>query len=85
MREQLVERYLAENTCRQGIYLVGWYACDYWDETTPNPTEEGVLTLERARQILEEQARQLSQEGVQVRAFVLDAAFRTERASRGRR
>jgi hypothetical protein len=77
MRDQLVERYLAENSCQQGIYLVGWYACDAWDKTTPNPAEGGRPTLERARRILEEQAGELSREGVQVRAFVLDAAFRT--------
>jgi hypothetical protein len=85
MKGQLVDRYLAENDCRHGIYLVGWYACDYWNETTSYPPEGRVGTLERARQLLEEQARTLSKEGLAVRAFVLDAAFRSEQTGRGRR
>ncbi|MCY1042766.1 NACHT domain-containing protein [Corallococcus sp. bb12-1] len=79
MREQLVERYLAENACQHGIYLVGWYACAHWDETQAHPTEGGVITQDRARQCLEEQATELSRIKAQVRAFVLDAAFRVER------
>jgi hypothetical protein len=79
MREQLVERYLAENACQHGIYLVGWYAGAHWNEPQPHPTEGRALSQERARQLLEEQARELSQRSVQVRAVVLDAAFRVER------
>ncbi|WNG34007.1 hypothetical protein F0U61_10435 [Archangium violaceum] len=87
MREQLVERYLAENSCQQGLYLVGWYACAAWNETMPHPME-GAVPVERARQLLEAQAQELSQGATQVRAFVLDAAFRTEQRpapARGRR
>ncbi|WP_434391362.1 NACHT domain-containing protein [Melittangium boletus] len=76
MREQLVERYLAENTCRHGLYLVGWYACSAWDATTY--PEEGRVSLERARQVLDRQAQELSRGPTLVRAFVLDAAFREE-------
>lgn len=79
MREQLVGRYLAENACQQGIYLVGWYACAYWDEARSHPSEGPVSTRGRARQLLEAQARELSRGSSQVRAFVLDAAFRAER------
>jgi hypothetical protein len=79
MREQLVERYLAENACQHGIYLVGWYACAHWDDARAHPSEGRVSTQDRARQILEEQARALSQGNVRVRSFVLDAAFRVER------
>lgn len=81
MREQLVERYLQENACRHGIYLVGWYDCAYWRKSHPHPTERRVSTPDRAQQILDEQARALSQRDLQVRAFVLDAAFRAERAA----
>ncbi len=77
MKHQLVERYLSDNQLRYGIYLVGWYACADWDRTTSHP-EEGRVSLERARQLLDAQARALSQGDVQVRAFVLDASFRPE-------
>ncbi|MHA7630473.1 NACHT domain-containing protein [Corallococcus sp. M7] len=79
MREQLVDRYLAENACQHGIYLVGWYACAQWDETRAHPTEGRAIPQDRARQWLQEQATELSRGNVQVRSFVLDAAFRAER------
>ncbi|HZH77965.1 MAG TPA: hypothetical protein VEY88_18200, partial [Archangium sp.] len=77
MRDQLVRRYLSENHLRYGIYLVGWYACAQWNKTTPHPVERRP-SLARAKELLEEQARSLSQGGVEVRAFILDAAFRPE-------
>jgi hypothetical protein len=30
MEEQLVNRYLKNNNCQHGIYLVGWYECSKW-------------------------------------------------------
>ncbi|HZI15946.1 MAG TPA: hypothetical protein VE153_36605 [Myxococcus sp.] len=78
MREQLVERYLAENRCRHGIYLVGWYGGER--KVQPHPDGHPV-DLRRLRDDLDEQARAVSRAGVQVRAFVLDAAFRTGMAT----
>jgi hypothetical protein len=75
MREQLVERYLAENTCQHGIYVVGWYECSLW-HGTPLPPNGQAPDLTRARGLLEDQARALSRGGLQVRALLLDAAFR---------
>lgn len=31
MQTQLVDRYLKDNTCRYGLYLVGWFNCIQWD------------------------------------------------------
>jgi len=31
MGTQLVERYLKDNQCNHGFYLVGWFDCDQWD------------------------------------------------------
>lgn len=33
MQAQLVDRYLKDNQCQHGIYLVGWYLCDQWDDS----------------------------------------------------
>lgn len=30
MQRQLAERYLEENQCRTGLYIVGWFDCDAW-------------------------------------------------------
>lgn len=32
MKTQLVDRYLKDNQCRHGLYLVGWFNCDQWDK-----------------------------------------------------
>ena len=32
MADQLTGRYLRENDCQTGLYLVGWYLCDGWDD-----------------------------------------------------
>jgi hypothetical protein len=31
METQLAQRYLRDNQCRYGLYLVGWFGCDQWD------------------------------------------------------
>jgi len=33
MGTQLVGRYLKDNHCQYGLYLVGWFNCDQWDTT----------------------------------------------------
>jgi len=30
MKDQLKDRYLRENQCQHGVYLVGWFLCDRW-------------------------------------------------------
>ena len=32
MQSQLVERYLADNQCQHGLYLVGYFHCKSWDD-----------------------------------------------------
>src|SRR4030095_16553941 len=33
MKTQLAERYLGNNDCRHGLYLVGWFSLDGWNKT----------------------------------------------------
>ncbi len=72
MKEQLVDRYLRESECRYGLYLVGWFLCDAWDRKGDTPK----WSLQEARDFFDRQAEELSQEGLVVRAFVLDTALR---------
>jgi hypothetical protein len=32
MKTQLVDRYLRDNRCQHGLYLVGWFNCEQWDD-----------------------------------------------------
>ena len=56
MKEQLVNRYLKDNTCQHGIYLVGWFDCEQWDKSDSNKAKAPKITIEKAREKFEKQA-----------------------------
>ncbi|MBD2666924.1 hypothetical protein B6N60_04923 [Richelia sinica FACHB-800] len=76
MKEQLVNRYLKDNTCQNGIYLVGWFNCNQWDKSDSNKAKAPKITIDEAREKFEKQAEELSQSGVKVKAFILNTALR---------
>jgi hypothetical protein len=76
MEEQLVNRYLKENTCQHGIYLVGLFNCQQWDESDYRKDKSPKISIDEGREKFEKQAEQLSQSGVQVKAFILNTALR---------
>lgn len=77
MKGQLVDRYLAGNDrCRHGLYLVGWFYCEQWDDTHSRKQRTPKYGLEAAREKFVDQARNLSDESVHVRSVVLDTALR---------
>jgi hypothetical protein len=76
MKEQLVDRYLAESDCRYGLYLVGWFLCDAWDDEDYRKGDTPTWPLQQAREHLQKQAVGLSQSGFLIRSFVLDAELR---------
>jgi hypothetical protein len=76
MAEQLRDRYLAESTCRHGLYLVGWFTCPQWDPADGRKARTPKMTIEDARRIFEDQAVDLSQGDLRIRAFILNAALR---------
>jgi len=79
MQTQLVERYLRDNPCRHGLYLVGWFNCPQWDRTDHRKNDAPQITLEEARAQFAQQAEALtarSEGGRMVKSFVLDTALR---------
>ncbi len=76
METQLVGRYLKDNPCRHGLYLVGWYNCPQWDSGDYRRGQAPKKPLEEARQQFEAQAERLSYGDLEVRAFVLNTALR---------
>jgi predicted NACHT family NTPase len=76
MEIQLVNRYLKDNTCQHGIYLVGWFDCKQWDNSDSRKNKAPEISINEARENFEKQAEQLSQSGVQVKAFILNTALR---------
>jgi len=76
MKTQLMDRYLNEARCQHGLYLVGWFNCDQWDDDDYRKRQAPKLSIEEARKQFDTQAEELSQSGVQVKAFVMNTALR---------
>jgi len=76
MSTQLVERYLKDNQCQHGLYVVGWFNCPQWDPQDSRHRQAPEYDIEEARKRFEAQAGELSQGAVRVKAFVIDTALR---------
>jgi hypothetical protein len=81
MKEQLAERYLKNNRCQHGLYLVGWFHAQAWKGLLGQVKGDRKkcvlphLTIEDARLFFDNQTKSLSQSSVHIRAFVLDATL----------
>jgi hypothetical protein len=75
MESQLVNRYLHDNACQHGLYLVGWFNCRKWDDQDYRKPVSLKLEKEQLQKGLEAKAADLSKTGVRVRALVLNAAL----------
>jgi len=75
MQEQLVDRYLRDNHCQHGLYLVGWLNCDTWDSQDNRKRRAPRMAIEEAQLLLDDQAVSLSRQ-VTIKALVLNAAIR---------
>lgn len=77
MRTQLVERYLKDNHCQHGLYLIGWFKCgEWWGEGDDRKRDVPDMSIDEARKFFDAQAAELSQQDVKVQALVLDATIR---------
>jgi hypothetical protein len=75
MQTQLVDRYLRDNHCQHGLYLVGWFNCDAWDSQDYRKRRAPSTSMEETQRLLDEQAVSLSQH-MTIKALVLNAAIR---------
>jgi len=79
MKTQLVERYMKDNECQHGIYLVGWFNCDRWDDHDRRKQDAKRLCPDKVetQERLDKQAKDLSQGKYHIRVVVLDASLRS--------
>jgi hypothetical protein len=77
MNEQLVERYLNDNHCKHGLYLVGWFNCLTWSDQDNRKQKALRLcpSINDFRRKLQESAESLSQDQIEIRSVVLDASL----------
>lgn len=74
MRTQLKERYLQAHGWRQGIYLAGYFDCDFWsgDDRKKQVARTNSDNWEALQERLAKQATELSDSRCQITALVLD-------------
>jgi len=72
MEDQLVNKYLKNSQLNHGIYLVGWFSCEKWNDPEDSRKPRSSETLDSAREKLGNQAEDLSTGDTRVRAFVMD-------------
>jgi predicted NACHT family NTPase len=76
MESQLVNRYLADNTCKYGLYLIGWFSCPQWDSQDRRNQRTPQMNIDEAKIQFNRQAEMLSTSGNVVRAYVMNTALR---------
>lgn len=72
METQLRDRYLKENDCRHGLYLVGWYDCA---RTRQNGRCGCLRSRQESQQFFDAQSMRLSAPETTLQAFVLDCSL----------
>lgn len=78
MKDQLRDRYLAEGGCRHGLYVVGWFPVEQWDEDDYRRADARRLLpadLDDVRSFFVAQADDLSDGGRRIGAVVLDCSL----------
>ena len=75
MRSQLVERYLKDNQCRYGLYLVGYFLCDSWDGEDYRKGDCPRKSIDALVCQFDCQAAESSRDGLTLAARVLDLQF----------
>lgn len=76
MKTQLVDRYLKDNRCQHGLYLVGWFNCAQWDDSDSRKRRAPKISLDEAKECFDVQAQELSLGDRKIRALVLNTALR---------
>ena len=73
MESQLADKYLTTTNSRAGIYLIGWFLCDGWDQTDSKWKKTTKLEFDGVVKKYREQAEGCSKaKSIYVRSFIMD-------------
>ena len=75
MNTQLRDRYLRENRCKEGLYLVAWFASPKWSDSDSRKSRCPKFTLTEAQDRFSKQAGDLSTDGFMIRSYILDSSL----------
>jgi hypothetical protein len=73
MKDQLKEQYLIDERHRCGLYLIGWFKCDAWNDASDSRLRTvPPWSLDEAAAEFDAQADDLSGDGFVLQALVVD-------------
>lgn len=75
MEKQLAYRYMKDEKCEYGIYLVGWFEGEHWDNEDSRKKTATKLNIEELRESLDKQAKELRDMGYNISPFVINAGL----------
>ncbi|KKL55436.1 hypothetical protein LCGC14_2255430 [marine sediment metagenome] len=76
MEEQLLNDYMIPRSSQYGMYLVGWFESQYWNNSDWRYNmHRRVTSIEDLRNILEEQAQEISEGGFIIGPKVIDISL----------
>jgi hypothetical protein len=75
METQLVDRYLKDNQCQHGIYLVGRFNCSQWDGSDRRRRDAPDTSLRDMQARFGNQASELSRSGMCIKALVMNTSL----------
>jgi len=75
MKTQLMDRYLKESRCQYGLYLVGWFNCDRWNDNDQRKKKCKQLSICEAQIKFDTMATELSKEDMRIKALVINTAL----------
>ena len=76
MEAQLADRYLRDNRCRHGLYLIGWFNCPQWDTEDHRQKTAARRDFAKTQRRLKVRASELSQGDLHIEPVVLNIALR---------
>ncbi len=79
MQSQLVDKYLRDNSCPNGLYLVGWFNCEKWSSDDYRKGKAPKYSIDEARQKFSAMAATVMKNGnpnLRLGAYILDTALR---------
>ncbi|MGV8125292.1 MAG: hypothetical protein AB2L14_36550 [Candidatus Xenobiia bacterium LiM19] len=78
MKGQLANRYLKDNQCDYGLYLIGWFDCNQWDKGDYRYKNFKSLHMRKneIQQFFDAQAAEMSRKDKIIKAFVINCALR---------
>ena len=75
MKAQLKDRYLKNNQCRVGLYLIGWFNCDKWDQKDYRCKDSPKYSMGEAKIHFESQATNLCTEDILLKSYILNLSI----------